>query len=328
MTSKAKNLILGVAALACALPAWSQSTFRDDTPIFPSTGVWWSAENGDGRWGLVIEAQEGDGFPDGHIAVTVFSFESANTQNQAWYTSAQGYEFNANWRADGFIGDLQLDLVRSADGTCLLCQDGENAGEATAPDVSDTAQILFTDSNNAIFTVGNVGHQLVKAQWGDGVDRAFEDLFTRPLQIQFEANTSPSGTTNFRFIDYVVPSLVQQDASFNGTSGWNVYEFIAKGELDRGGGNVRAVEGDFQILANDESQEIFMSMNYGGFNAVLKVFSFSRHLFEGRGVSSIVPQDFDLFLNSNALIVSVPSMNIFNDPGAAPYPFRVFGEGL
>lgn len=325
MTSKAKNIILGVAALACALPAWSQPTFRDDAPIFPSSGVWWSANDGAGRWGLVIEAQEGEGFPDGQIAVTVFSFESANTQNQAWYTSARGYAFNANWREDGFIGDLQLDLVRSANGTCLLCEDGVNEGMETASDVAEDAHLLFTDSNNAIFTVGNVGHQLVKAQWGDGVNSSFDELFTRPMQFQFEANTTFSDSAQFRIIDFVLPSFGEQDVVFNGTTGWNVYDFTARGELDRGG-NVSSIEADFQIIANPESHEFFLNMTYGGFNAVLKMFSYSRNLHEARAVSSIVPQQLGEVLNANALMISVPSMNIFSDPGAAPYPFRSFGE--
>lgn len=323
MTSKAKSLILGVAALACAAPAMSQEVvFRDDNPIFPATGVWWTANDGAGRWGVVLEGQESDGLPDGQLAVTIFSYESANTQRQAWYTSAQGYAFNANWRLDGFIGDIQLDLVQSAGGTCLLCQDNQFEGEATDPDVSDDASITFLDTNNAILTVGGVGHQLTKAQFGGGVGASYEELFTRPYQIQFEAS---NGSTDFRFIDFVEPLLSQENITFQGTSGWNTYGFTASGEINRGGG-YSPIVADFEIIVNDESNEFFLNMSYNGIVTELKLFSFNRHMFEGRGVSGFVPNEFDTDLRSNALLISAPSMNVFRDPGNAPYPFRTFGQ--
>lgn len=323
MKNKARNLLLGAVALAAATPSWAFDIFRDDTPIFPSTGIWWSSNDGAGRWGVVVEAQEGDGFPDGQLAITVFSYESANIQNQAWYTSADAYQFNNNWLEDGFIADMELDLIRSTEGTCLLCDDGENEGAPADSDVQDDANIVFFDSNNAILTVGGVGHPLVKAQWGDGVTRTFEDLFTRPMQVQFEAATFPSGDAVFRFADFVTPTLAELDILFNGTGGWNVYEFSAVGDIEVNG-TILPTEADFQIIANDESHEFFMNMEYEGYTATLKLFSFSRHLFEGRTVGSLVPGDLEQDLNANVLITAVPSMNFFNNPGNGPYPLGGF----
>lgn len=354
-------LTLGIGFVSSALAQTSspedqrfepttEPVLREEAPLLPANGAWWSNNTGAGRWGITVETQDSteflsdtDSTQQAMITVNILSYEQDQPQQQAWYTSIQPYEFNADWRTDGYISELDLSLSRSANGTCLLCEDGERNGESVISEVP-SATLRFIDALNAELTVGSVTHRLTKARFADGKANSTRSYWERPFQFQFESalidnNTDPSSPTtnarnfNIRHFGQVTPVLVAQDQNFSGTAGWDIYRFVAEGViiqdfLREGSGGTSfgstAVDvdaGDFTIYANDQTREYFLSydpnangllnVNSSYVDPVLKLFPNGQHVIEGRSAFNLtVPTNRgETTQFANAFMLSLPSMN-------------------
>lgn len=328
----------------------TKPVLREEAPLLPANGAWWSNNTGAGRWGITVETQDSteflsdtDSTQQAMITVNILSYEQDQPQQQAWYTSIQPYEFNADWRTDGFISELDLSLSRSANGTCLLCEDGERNGDSVISEVP-SATLRFIDALNAELTVGSVTHRLTKARFADGKANSTRSYWERPFQFQFEsalidnnsdANTATNNSRNLniRHFGLVTPFLVAQNQSFSGTVGWDIYRFVAEGVVisnsnAQGSDNasftstgIEADAGDFTIYANDTTREYFLTYNPSApalqiagisyVDPVLKLFPNGQHVIEARSAFDLsVPTNRgETTQFANAFMLSLPSMN-------------------
>lgn len=328
----------------------TKPVLREEAPLLPANGAWWSNNTGAGRWGITVETQDSTEFlsdtnstQQAMITVNILSYEQNQPQQQAWYTSIQPYEFNADWRTDGFISELDLSLSRSANGTCLLCEDGERSGDSVISEVP-SATLRFIDALNAELTVGSVTHRLTKARFADGKANSTRSYWERPFQFQFESAlidnnsdinpaTTNSTEVNIRHFGLVTPLLVAQNQSFAESSGWDIYRFVAEGavvsnSVTQGSGNssftstvFEADAGEFTIFANDTTREYFLTYNPSGpalqvagfsyVNPSLKLFPYGQHVIEGRSsVDQVVHTNRgETTQFANAFMLSLPSMN-------------------
>ncbi|GAB4196790.1 MAG: hypothetical protein Tsb002_30420 [Wenzhouxiangellaceae bacterium] len=314
-----------LALLACMgvsqAQAQSAVELRESQPLLPAAGVWWTPQAGDGRWGLQIEVQDGLAFADGFFTAAVFSYESDSTATQAWYITSQEYVFNPDWRQDGYIAQLDLTLARTTEGTCLLCEDGEQPGEAVAADVS-SAQITFFDSINAELVVDDVVHELVKAQWGDGVGKGLTDYWQRPFQVQLDLTTDviPDSATQWRFIDMVTPVFIAAPPATMPVE-QPFYTFNLNGVRDTitiAGPTTESVAFSFELRYDANTNTPVLSLINEELVASFDLFPLSHYLVEGR-----VREGSTLGgrpLSGQLLMISTPSMR--DDQGnALAFPF-------
>lgn len=313
-------LVTLALALASTVSFAQQSVteMREARPLYPATGTWWSAPAGAGRWGVQIEVQQSDRFPSGLLSAAVFSYEGDDLTRQAWYVTSQEYTFNEAWRQEGYIGKLNLNLRRTANGTCLECADGMQDGESMEAEVSDV-EITFNTSTTAILRAGDVEHQLVKAEFAANAGGAgTQDFWARPFQLQFQLESSPV-ISDFglalNFIDIVEPVLDRSSQTYRDRSGWDVYQFSANGSsfsTTIAGPSSEPIFGTFELFVHPELNEYFLVLNdadESGYQAELQLFPLGRYVVEGRGMAVELPtQDPSVSGFAQVLLVTTPSM--------------------
>lgn len=325
---KKSILIISSALLALSsvanVQAQSIAEIRDELALYPATGLWWTPGGGEGRWGVQIEVQTGQDYLDGWIGATVYSYAADGSGEQAWYAVGREYEYNFYWREDGYISKLDLQLQRTANGTCLTCEDGSLEGETVASDVTD-AEITFFDSLNGELRIGDVVHPLVKAQWGDGVGASSMDFWMQPFQFQADITISSDddGSVHWRFIDFVQPLPGDTDGTHE-----DAYEFMARGEQvvmsADGGMTTEAVNVNFEIVANDSINEYSLLFYHDDAEVNIRLFPMNRNIIEGRSVEAFSSlQDGETY--GQVLMVTTPSMQDISGE-TLPYPFKAFSE--
>lgn len=278
---------------------------REDAPLMPAAGNWWTPTTGPGRWGIQIEVQTGSNFPLGFLGATIFTFESADPSIQTWYTLTGPYVYNSNWRQDGYIGEMELNLNQATNGICLLCEDGSLPGSPKTPDIA-SARLVFKDSVNAELIVGDVVHQLVKSQWGDGVQGHLDDFWGQVFGATVEASYP---NTRVNAISSVEPALQAATVEFEGEAGWEVYQYSTNVLAETlSNGQIVQIPQTFQILAHREMNQYRVAWPSATASArlIFKLFPQSRMLVEGRLLQSIGFGDDPVL--ANILFISSPSM--------------------
>jgi hypothetical protein len=323
-----KLLIRGLLILA-ALSGFSQSVqaqdgmtaLREARPLFPATGVWWTNADGAGRWGVQIELQESAAFPDGLLTAAVFSYEADDLSRQAWYVVNQAYNFNPQWRDDGYIGRLQLSLRRTANGTCLECEDGAQAGESVDSEVGDV-EITFHSSTNATLRVGSVNHELVKAEFGTTSNNTSRTYWERPfefiMQVESEGITDTFGR-GLIMRAQATPEFIRANEGILGIDGWDLYEAVVPAELfdNSDTGTMRvATQAELELFVHPVLNRYLLVVdafsNAGTLLSVgttLELFPTSRYVIEGRALNTFIL--FGDLLRSGtgqSLMISTPSM--------------------
>lgn len=300
---------LTVAVLG-ANPAQAQSfggAFnREDVALTPATGNWWSPDTGPGRWGLQIEVQTGSFFPLGFLGAAIFTYSSDDPTIPTWYSISQPYQYNPNWRSDGYIGEMELVLNQSTNGICLRCADGSASGGPLIPDVG-SARLRFLDSMNAELTVGNVVHPIIKSHWGDGVEGHLDEIWGRRARFNIEATFLD---TRINGAGVIAPVRQAQQVTYEGVGGWDVFNFslIVVAETISTGRQIDVIQ-NFQLLSNKENNQY--RLVYPGLTANprldLKLFPYDRSIVEGRLIDTTgFPAN--TTQSANALLVTIPSM--------------------
>lgn len=283
---------------------------RENEPLLPSNGNWWNPDTGDGRWGLQIEVQTGTFFPQGFLGSAIFSYNSDDPSQATWYSISQPYEYNPNWRQDGYIGQMELTLNQSSNGICLRCEDGSASGMPILSDV-DSARIIFRDSMNAELQVGNITHQLIKSQWGDGVEASLDEFWQRTFRFNVEATFLD---TRINGAGLITPTRAADQVNYEGISGWDVFNYtiFVVAETISTGGQVEIPQ-NFQLLAHKETNQY--RVIYPSLTAMphleYKLFPQNRNLVEGRLLRSVgFPAGEDVF--GNVLFMTTPSLQTVN----------------
>ncbi|GAB4191104.1 MAG: hypothetical protein Tsb002_19510 [Wenzhouxiangellaceae bacterium] len=279
---------------------------RENAALLPANGTWWTPTTGPGRWGLQIEVQTGSFFPRGFLGGAIFTFDSDDPSIPTWYNFNEAYAYNQNWRQDGYIGRMDINLGQSANGTCLLCEDGTNAGVPVTPAIN-SARIVFKDSVNAELIVGGVTHQLVKSQWGDGPAGHLDELWEQDFAINYEAtypNTLINGSGTIRPIRSSGGAV-----TYEGMDGWDSLIFVLRVFVETSQNGSGFTDLFFQILVHKESNQYrLISPNLTSATRLeYKIFPQSRMVFEGRLIRD-VGFDEDAEITSNFILITSPSM--------------------
>lgn len=313
---------------SCIGPVQAQQTGvaqRVNLPIFPATGVWWTAPAGAGRWGVQVELQRASGDTDAVLTVAVFSYDEEDTSRQAWYVGNEIYRFNESWREDGYIARMPLVLRRTSEGTCLTCPDNETPGQNVEPGV-DNVEIEFTNSTNAILRVDGVEHALSKAEFASQA-AGTQGFWARPFQIQLQTEIDevlPDNGLGVSYVDTVIPILRRSQFRFRGIDGWDVYEFDADGEVQiiTIGPIFMPVRSRFELYVHPVLNEYFLvrsaSTDFEDLPVQVQLFPLGRYVMEGRS-PEIFPTGDGRHIVSQALLVSTPGMQA-EDGTPLPYP--------
>jgi hypothetical protein len=310
-------LLLAVVSVPVQAQSLGGAFDREDVPILPSGGNWWTPDTGPGRWGLQIEVQTGTVFPLGFLGSAIFSYSSDDPSDATWYSISQPYQYNPNWRQDGYIGRMVLTLNQSRDGICLLCEDGSAAGESIVPDVS-TAEIIFRDSLNAELHVGNVVHQLVKSQWGDGVEAYLDEFWRRIFRFNIEATFSGF---NINGGSLIAPQRANGTVTYESQTGWEVYNYTIPTVIENIDNGVQAQAfQDFQLLvhtATNQYRVIYPRLSEDR-RLEFKLFPQNRFIVEGRLLQGVgFPSGEDV--TGNMLFMTTPSLQPASDGSQRPW---------
>lgn len=308
------------------------SAQRESRPIYPATGTWWSELDGNGRWGVQVEVQENSLLPEGLFTAAVFSYEADNPEQQAWYVSNQAYEFNPNWRADGFIGRMQMDLRRTEGGTCLVCPDGQRQGETVPAEVRDV-EIIFQDATNATLRVGNINHRLSKAEYVTTQGAGTQEFWARPFQVQFRLQSPVISdyAAELTAVGVVEPGLNRAQATFRDRSGWDVYQFQLPAEfafLTIAGPRTEPAQANFELYVHPELNEYYLVLvdnSENQFVSEMRLFPLSRYVVEGRPLRAGSNDGLPGY-SAEVLLVNTPSMRAPNNQ-VLPYPLGHFEPG-